>query len=115
MKIDFSMPILGIDGKPIKIMDKEGQPDFTIRDVAVNSLLADSPGNAGLDGTERVRRFRMADRIFGCREPINLEVEEIVLLKELIAQTYGNVTTARAWDILGGTEAPAPMKGPPHA
>jgi hypothetical protein len=108
MKIDFSLTIDRITGAPIQVEDVEGKPDYTLRDVAVNALLADTPEAVKLGGKEKVQRFRLADRIYGCKEPIKLEAEEIVLVKEQIAKTHGVLATARAWDILDGKEdAPA--------
>jgi hypothetical protein len=102
MKINFETPILGIDGEPIILKDKEGEPKFTIRDVAVNALLMESQESAKLDGKEKVKRFRLADRIFGCKEPIKMEAEEVALVKDQISKAYGTLVTARAWDILEG-------------
>lgn len=104
MKIDFSTRIRSIDGNPIK-MDKAGQPEFTLRDVAVKSLLTDGPEAAKLDGVEKFRRFRLADRIFGAAEPISLTAEEVTLPKELTGRTYGTLAAGRAWSILEGEDA----------
>lgn len=102
------MPILGIDGTTVKQMDKEGQPDFTLREVCVNSLLTETKESAALDGMEKVRQFRMADRIYGCKEPIEISDADILVLKGLIGKAYGRIAVTRAWDILDGkTEPPA--------
>jgi hypothetical protein len=108
MKIDFSTPIRGIDETIVKQMDKEGQPDFTLREVAVNSLLTETKESAALDGMEKVRQFRMADRIYGCKEPIEVPDADRELLKALIGKIYGRIAVTRAWDILDGKTEPAP-------
>lgn len=113
MKIDFSKPILGLDGVPLKVQDLDGHPDFTIRDACVNALLSDRPASGRpdepkIDGKEKVRRFRLAQKIYGCKEPINLESDDIVLLKNKIAEVYPTLTTARAWEILEGLEVADP-------
>jgi hypothetical protein len=100
MKINFSESIKDISGKPIKLKDGEAERDFTLRDVSVNAVLAESQENAKSDGKEKIRRFRLADKIFGAAEPIALPSEDIVLLKDMIAKTYGALVTARAWDML---------------
>jgi hypothetical protein len=53
-----------------------------------------------MEGKEKIRRFRLADRIYGAKEPIQLSAEDVVLLKEVTAKTYGPLITGRAWDLL---------------
>jgi len=106
MKINFETPITGIDGKSIKVKSGEEESIFTLREVAVNALLVETQESAKLDGKEKVKRFRMADRIFGCKEPITFSAEDIVLLKDQIAKTYGTLVTARAWEILDSEKEP---------
>ena len=100
MKIDFSKQIMDIAGKPIKMKDGEAERDFILRDVAVNAILTETQESAKSDGKEKVRRFRLADKIFGAAEPIALPAEDIVLLKDMIAKAYGALVTARAWDLI---------------
>ena len=104
MKIDFSKPMLALSAKTIKVSDLPGEPEFTIRDVATNALTAETQENTKLDGKEKIKRFRLAERIFGCKEPIKLDAEEIVLVKNEISKIYGITVTTRAWDILDGTD-----------
>jgi hypothetical protein len=118
MKIDFTATIDDLKGKPLPIQDgevddpetKQKRPvfrDFTLRDVCVNSLLLETRGGDAIDGKEKVRRFRLADKIFGAAESIVLPAEDIVLLKDQVAKAYGALVTARAWDLL---ELQAPAK-----
>jgi hypothetical protein len=104
MKIDFSTPIRNLEGIGIKTKDGEKETDFTIREVSVNALLNETQESAKLDGKEKVKRFRLADKIWGCKEPITLQAEDIVLLKENIAKVYGTLITARAWEIMDGED-----------
>jgi hypothetical protein len=101
MKIDFASAIKTLDGKAI-ITKEPGEADreFTLRDVCVNALLIENQEAAKLDGAAKVKRFRLADKIYGTKEPIALASEDIVLLKGLIASSYGPLVTARAFDLL---------------
>lgn len=112
MKIDFSKPMLALSAKAIKVTDLEGEPEFTIRDVATNALTAETQDNTKLDGKEKIKRFRLAERIYGCKEPIKLSAEDIVLVKEQINKIYGITVTTRAWDILDGNDEEVPAAAP---
>jgi hypothetical protein len=126
MKINFDSVITGIDGEPIKTKDqrpgKDGgretfERDFVLRDVAVNALLAEPQDRNAkpLDGKEKVRRTRLADKIYGCHEPINISAEDVVLIKDQVNAIYPTLTTARAWAILEGEDAPsAPTPAQPE-
>lgn len=103
MKINFDTPILSIDGKPIK---KDADAIFTLRDVCVSAILADTPEVQKMDAKTKRALGHLADRIFGCKEPINLPAEDIVLLKDAIPRAYGVLTTTRALDILDGEDEP---------
>jgi len=107
MKIDFDSTINDLTGKAIPLKEGETERTFTLRDVCVNALLMETQDSAKLDGKEKVRRFRLADKIFGTAEPIALPAEDIVLLKDQIAKGYGALVTARAWDLI---ESPAAEK-----
>lgn len=100
MKVDFGALMTGIAGQEIKITDAGVERPFTLRDVAVNALMDERAGKA--EAEEKYGRGALADRIFGCKEPILISAEEVVLLKRLIGQTYGPLIVWRAWNILEG-------------
>jgi hypothetical protein len=105
MKINFSELILHLGGNPV--MTKEGDKDveLTLREVCVSSLLIEKQSDKPADGKEKFRRFRLADKIFGAKEPIAVPAEDVVLLKSLIPLLYGALIVGRAWDILERPEA----------
>jgi hypothetical protein len=120
MKINFDLSIRDLAGDPIQTKEKDGtERDFTLRDVCVNAILAEPQDRNAkpLDGKEKVRRLRLADKIYGCKEPINLPAEDVATLKEQIAALYPIVTTGRAWAILEGEDTPigTPTTDPPAA
>lgn len=98
MKINFDETIKNFEGKDVMITDVDRERPFTLRDVAVNSLVDERVGK--IEAGEKYARGRLADRIFGCKEPIDLPVEDIALLKRLSSQTYGPLVVLRAWDML---------------
>ena len=106
--IDFGKPILAFNGKPVRTKDadadgREIERDFILRDVAVNAVLFEEQGEK-LDGMEKVRRARLADKIYGAKEPIKIDADDVKLIKTNIAKSYNIYTTGRAWELLDPSE-----------
>lgn len=100
MKIDFSMALKSLAGDDIK----DGKGDiFTLRDAAVVALDAVSDEDRKLDGKEKYRRGALASKIYGCKEPIALDLDDVKLVKDLIGRAFGPRIVKEAWDLLEGT------------
>jgi hypothetical protein len=91
MKIDFSAIIADLDGKPLA--------ELTLGTMATNALMLPFEDERNLSGEEKVRRFKLAQRIHGAAE-VDLTAEDISLIKKLIAKGYATMPTARAWELL---------------
>lgn len=99
MKIDFSQEILSIDGKPTPLNDDH--PSSTLRDICVTALDRPRDPNERLEAEEKIKRARLAERIYRAKEPINLMAEEIALLKRLISDIFlSNWTVYQASKLL---------------
>ncbi len=73
-----------------------------LRDVCIEGICANTQQ---LDGMEKYRRGKLADKIFGAAEPIELPAEEIVKIKEAVGTAWPNpIVVMRAWDMLEGKE-----------
>lgn len=89
MKINFEAVVMDFKGKAIPTQDSEKDPErsLTLRDVCVGALSGEYEGEK-LDGTTKLKRFRLADKIYGTKEAILLESEDVTLIKDLIAKAY---------------------------
>lgn len=92
--IDFNTVFLGLDKNPIK---NDGKV-VTLREVTVNALLAP----ADISGTDKMKRFLLAQKIHEAAEEIKLFPEELVLIKDLIGKAYSPLFVGRAYQILNG-------------
>lgn len=115
-KIDFSFKLKTLDGsdipeKPDETIDgpdgrkvKKEYPPLTLKTVSVNALLMQEVDGDGrpveTSGEEKVKRFQFATRIYEAIGSIELQSEEITLLKRLIARAYLPLTVGQAWEIL---------------
>lgn len=84
-------------------LTKGGKP-FTLRKACVNVLLMTELDRTGrpveLKGEEKVERFELATSIHKSAGLVDLQSEEISLLKGLIARAHGPLAVGQAWKIL---------------
>lgn len=84
-----------------------------LRNLCVNAL---SDNYKDADGMERLRRGKLAEKIYTSKGKIDLESEDISLLKDLIGKKYDPVFVHRAYELLDPTsdgeeeDKPAPKK-----
>jgi hypothetical protein len=97
MKITFLAPLNALNGEGLK--DSEDKP-FLLRDAAVAALDSVTDETRKLEGQEKYRRGALASRIYGAKEPIALDVDEVKLVKDLIGKVYGPRIVKEAWDLL---------------
>lgn len=92
--IDFSRKLMTLDNTPLTMTGE----DVTLRLVVVNALLAP----ADISGTDKMKRFLLAQKIHESTEEVKLLPEELVLIKDLIGKTYSPLFVGRAYQILNG-------------
>ncbi|UCI06247.1 hypothetical protein [Mesorhizobium sp. B1-1-8] len=93
--IDFSTKLLDVDGTPIV----ENGVDATLGRAAANALLAPFADEQNLPGEEKVKRFELAMRVCSAKE-LTLPVEEVALIKKLVAKAFPVLIVGRCWAIL---------------
>jgi len=95
VKINFNVGLKNLEGKTLKDKDKV----LTLKDVSVNALLGNYQDEK-IDGEEKLKRFLLATKIYESKNEIELENDDVKLVKDMIAKGYSTVVTARAWQIL---------------
>jgi len=118
MKIDFNYKFITLDGKIIperpdeEIVDKDGKkttkkyPTLTLKKVSENVLLGQETDGDGkpkeMSGAKKCERYDLAFRIHKAtaKDLADLQVEEIALLKKLIAMAYSTLIVGQAFGIL---------------
>jgi hypothetical protein len=110
MKIDFNAPVMGLDGKP----RKDGATVVLLKDIAVLALDRADADDSKPDAKEKVRRGHLAQRVYGAKEPIALDVEDVALIKRLVGRVYqSTVIVATVEDMLDPQgEPPEPKREP---
>lgn len=99
MKVNFSLPILDLNGAPIKEGGSDANADMTLASISCNALLAPYQDENNLDGAEKTKRFKLALKV-NDGGIIDLAVEDVSLLKRLIAKGYAPLVVGRAYELL---------------
>jgi len=105
MLVDFSQTILDLDGERMQLeVKKKGRSPFlTLSIVSTNALLSRFPDEQGITGEEMETRYDLADKIRASEDKIEINPEELVLLRKLIAKGQGPLIATRARRMLNGT------------
>lgn len=98
---DYTSPIIGIDGKQLKLDDRPDSPPVTMSDVAVNALLATYPDEQSLAGTEKLRRFQIAMKIKDAgKTNLTLPPDDVALVLKLVSKLYNPIVVGRSYELL---------------
>lgn len=98
MKINTEKILKTIDGRNLK---KEDDQDVSIKDVILNSLLANFPDEQGLAGEEKVKRYSLALKVHQNTDP-DLSIDDLSLIKKLVGKMYSALVVGQMWEILEG-------------
>ena len=111
MKIDYNQKLKSLSGKELK--DNQTNEDLCLKDVCANALLGLFDDERKLEGKEKLRRYQLANKIYGAKEPIELKSEEITLLKTLVSKAYAALISGQVWKILDPAEKAEPEQKEP--
>jgi len=96
MRIDFKRPLFDFSGDVLK----DGDNPLVLGVVAVNALMGIYPDEQNLDGSEKVRRYKLAMSIYSADGPIDVPTEDIALCKKLIGKGFSTVVAGQAIPML---------------
>ena len=92
MKFNLNTPVINLlTNKPMIIVEEQEQKPMMLNFVLVNSLMGTEEDNKTLKAEEKLSRWNLANRIMQAsneNKEVDLTVEEVVLLKELVAKSY---------------------------
>jgi len=98
MAIDFTMPLTQLDGKPFT--DESGKAiELTLGSASENALLKVYQDEPNLAGEEKVKRYLLAVKIHD-KTNVDLNSDEISILKKLIGKSYSAAVVGEAWTAL---------------
>jgi len=104
-KINMAYKFKTLDGKIIQGDDK-GKEKFSLKDACVDSLLNPEMTPEGrpvqIKGEDKLKRYLLAQKIHASNGMIEIQSEEIALIKDLIGKSYAPLIVGQAWEALEG-------------
>lgn len=105
----FDQIITEFDGTPFQ----DGKGEMTIGRTIVTALLAAHPDEMQLPGEEKLKRYILAERIYGAgATPTEVSAENIVLIKACIAKAYGPAVVGFVFQYLESDGEPKKKASP---
>lgn len=98
-KINFTVPLVGVDRKEMKVSDAKDAPPLTLGDVCVTALETMIEEDRQADGLSKFKRDQLARKIHGAKDVV-LSVEDVELLKTRVGKVYGPAVIGAAWPLL---------------
>jgi hypothetical protein len=98
--IDFTQPLISVDGKPLHISGEKDSPVATLGDVSISALEAISDEDRNLPGVEKFKRDKLARFIYMNKAAV-LSPEDTALIKERIGKIFGPAVIGAAWPLFG--------------
>ena len=101
MKINFNVSLKNLKGETLREQKGKDLKILTLGDVCSNALLVNFK-DENLNGKDKLRRFKLAQKIYGKKEPVSVTAEDIALIKELVAKSYTILVSGQVWELLEG-------------
>ena len=96
MKVNFKGTFKNMEGKELLSEDKP----TTLKTIAINALMATYTDEQNLSGEDKLKRWKMGQRIANDEE--DFSIEDIALLKKLIGKAYSTIIVGQAYEMLEG-------------
>lgn len=96
----------GVDKEALDKAYAATRKDITFEGVAVNALMA-SYDDEKIGGTEKLKRFRLAQKISGAAEAVDLDHDERELVRSVVNKAFGTLVYGRICELTEEPAAPA--------
>jgi len=103
MEINLNYAFKNLDGTEITGPPKEGEKKgevFFLKTACENALLGMYQDEQKLSGSEKAKRYALAMEIHKSNGKVDLSVDDLKLLKDLIAKNGGPLIVGQAYEIL---------------
>src|ERR1017187_2495924 len=84
MKIDVSKVLMSIRNEPLKI---NADTDATLKWAIVESLMGAVP-KEDIDTTEKMKRFKLSQKIESAEKEVDISVEDVAKIKEVVGKFF---------------------------
>jgi len=88
-------------GEAIKREDvTKPKPALTLKTVIINALYGNYPDEKTLSGKDKLYRHVLARKVLEADESLDVDIEDLSLIKELIAKGFSTLISGQAWEMI---------------
>lgn len=100
MKINVNQTLKTIIGEVLKDNDGQGNAiDATLKMAIVNALLAPLPQGKQESGTDKVKKWKLATKVYETDE-VDFDENDIKLIKDRVGEVYPPLIVGQVFDLL---------------
>jgi len=88
------------NGQLVTIMVPTPDEKVTLKTVCIQSLLAEYPNEPLVDPDEKYKKYKLFQRFDNANGSIELEAEDIVIIKKWVGKYCNTLVQGQAWDML---------------
>jgi hypothetical protein len=96
IKIDFSVVLLDLQGKPLK---RDGNESFTLSKACVEALMLSTEQDRNETGEVKLQRYMLAQQLNNA-QIVELTPEQIVFVKNYVGKLYSPAVVGPAFTLL---------------
>lgn len=102
MLVDVSRVLVQMNGKSLMDQDAEGNAvEATVRLALVNAVLSPEQNEPGV---KKVQKYELARRMYAAVSTVDLNVEDVAMLKKRVEEVYPPLICGQLCAILEGKE-----------
>lgn len=97
MLVDFTKTITGPDGEPVT--KEDGKTELTLKILCRNAVLNSKSSNE-CSGVQKMDRALLARRINDSQTTLDLNIDDLKIVKDCVGEVYNPWIMASIWDII---------------
>ena len=104
MIIKICSKIRNFDGASINEVNSEGKSsELTLKTIIIEALLRQHTSESKLGGAEKLKRFELARKIHGCKDEVDINIEEAATVKDcVLSKDFPNMIVGLVCEMMEG-------------
>lgn len=99
IQVNVDTEILDMFGNSIPMSDKEDAPKLQVKHAFINSLMGNYEDERQLSGEDKVKRFKIAEKVAAGGD-VKLIAEEAAELKKVLPKMFNPLVVGRCYALL---------------
>jgi len=98
MKVNINQKLKNLEGAQLK---NETGKEMDLRETMLQALLSMVEGDDRMSGSDKVKIWVLSQKIHGSNGELEIDVEDVALIKERIGKLFMPMVVGQAWEMIG--------------